>query len=55
MVNVCRAPADKLTPDLLEWARAQLNEEEIAADVREIRETGGMQLDDFIAQVEEEA
>src|SRR4051794_3488734 len=34
----------KLTPELLEWARQQFTEAEIVAELRELREKGGLEL-----------
>jgi hypothetical protein len=45
----------KLTPELLEWARKQFSEEEILAGLREIQQTGGLELRDFIQELEQEA
>ena len=42
----------KLTPELLEWARNQYTEEEIVAGLREIEATGGLELKDFIHELE---
>src|SRR5262249_7438333 len=33
----------KLPPELLEWARQQVNEEEIIAGLNEVRKTGGLE------------
>ena len=33
--------------EVFEQSRREINEEEIAADIREIRETGGFALSDF--------
>jgi hypothetical protein len=41
-------------PELLERARQTFNEEEFLAGVREIEETGGLRLEDFIDELEEE-
>jgi hypothetical protein len=46
-------PQDKLPPDLLEWARQTFNEEEFLAGVREIEQTGGVKLEEFIAEIEQ--
>ncbi len=46
-------PPMKLTPELLEWARRQFSEEEIVAGLREVRETGGLELRDFIHELEQ--
>lgn len=40
-----------LTPELLEWARAQYSDEEILAGVQEVQATGGLELKDFIHEV----
>ncbi len=45
----------KLTPELLAWARQQFSEEEIVAGLRELRETGGRELGDFIHELEQAA
>ena len=44
-----------LTPEFLAWACQGLNEEEIVAGIREILATGGLQLADFIQEIEQEA
>jgi hypothetical protein len=41
-------PRSELTPELLEWARKQINEEEIVAALREMQETGGLELSEFL-------
>jgi hypothetical protein len=43
----------ELDPAILEWARSQINEEEIIQGLREIRKTGGNKLADFIHELEE--
>ena len=48
-------PSPPLPPEILEWARQHFNEEEFLAGLREIRETGGLQLEDFIRELEQEA
>ena len=45
----------KLDPDLLEWARSQINEEDILTQLREVQATGGLELKDFIHELEQEA
>ncbi len=47
--------AQKVPQDILDWARGQFNEEEFVAGLREIRETGGLELKDFIHELEQEA
>jgi hypothetical protein len=49
------ASSGEIEPEILEWARQQLNEEETVEGLREIRETGGLELVDFIHEVEKEA
>jgi hypothetical protein len=44
----------KYPPELLEWARSQFTEEELLAGLQEIRTTGGLELRDFIDEMEEE-
>lgn len=46
-------PFAKLSPELLEWARQQVNEEEIIAGMREIEETGGLEFRDLLPELEE--
>ena len=50
-----QAPGESLPAEVLEWARKRFTEEEIAAGLREIRETGGLKLDDFLHELEEVA
>lgn len=44
-----------LVEDILAWAKPQFTDEEIAAGIREIRTTGGLQLSDFIHSLEQAA
>jgi len=39
----------------LEWARQTFDEEEFLRQVREIEATGGLRLEDFIAELEARA
>ena len=48
-------PREKIPPEILEWARQTFDEEEFLAQVREIEATGGLPLEDFIAEVEARA
>ena len=43
----------RISPELLEWARQQFNEEEFLHGLREVRETGGMELQEFIRELEQ--
>jgi hypothetical protein len=43
---------EKVPPDLLAWARQTFNMEEYLAGVRQIEETGGLELKDFIDEIE---
>lgn len=38
----------ELTPEILEWARQRFTDEEVLTGLREIRQTGGLELRDFI-------
>src|SRR5262249_22211858 len=44
-------PREQIPPEILEWARQTFDEEEFLAQVREIEATGGLRLEDFIAEV----
>ncbi len=41
-----------LTPELRQWALQQFTEEEILAGLRELREHGGLELRDFLPELE---
>ena len=47
----------RVTPELLEWARREFSkrsEAELLAEIREIQTTGGLELKDFIHDLEQE-
>ncbi len=46
---------DPVPPDVREWAKQTFDEAEFLAGVREIRETGGVQFHDFIAELKRAA
>jgi hypothetical protein len=48
-------PRETIPPELVEWARQTFDKEEFQKGVREIEATGGLQLEDFIAEVEARA
>ncbi len=48
-------PREPIPPELVEWARQTFDEEEFLAQLREIEATGGLQLEDFLAEVETRA
>jgi hypothetical protein len=48
-------PRERIPPEILEWARQTFDEEEFLAQVREIEATGGLSLEDFIAEIEARA
>jgi hypothetical protein len=48
-------PRETIPPELLEWARQTFDEEEFLAQVREIEATGGLTLEDFVADIEARA
>lgn len=45
-------PRETIPPDILEWARQTFDMEDFLAQVREIEATGGVRLEDFIADLE---
>ena len=47
--------AAHVPPDVLEWARRQFSEEDIVAGLHEIRKTGGLELRDFLHELEQAA
>jgi hypothetical protein len=48
-------PREKIPPEVLEWARQTFDEEEFLRQVREIEATGGLPLENFIAELEARA
>jgi hypothetical protein len=48
-------PHEAILPDIVEWARQTFDEDEFLTGVREIETTGGLQLEDFITEVEARA
>ena len=46
-------PGHHLPPALREWLCQQINEEEILADLQELREKGGLELKDFLPELEQ--
>ncbi len=53
--EVARWVIEKVPPDVLQWAKQTCNEEEFAAALREIETNGGVELKDFIHELEEGA
>jgi len=49
------SPDFVMTPEFLEWARGQFSEEELAAGLRELEGGGGLELRDFIHELEQAA
>ncbi len=45
----------KINPQLLDWARRQFSEDEIVTGLRELRDHGGQELAEFLAELEQEA
>ncbi len=45
-------PCERIPPEILAWARQTFDEAEFLAQVREIEATGGLPLEDFIAELE---
>jgi hypothetical protein len=48
-------PRETIPPEVLAWARQTFDEEEFLAHVHEIEATGGLRLEDFIAELEARA
>ena len=48
-------PRERIPPEIMEWARQTFDEAEFLAQVREIEATGGLPLEDFIAEIEARA
>jgi hypothetical protein len=48
-------PRERIPPEILEWARQTFDEKEFLTHVHEIEVTGGLRLEDFIAEVEARA
>ena len=48
-------PREPIPPEIVEWARQTFDEEEFLTHVREIEATGGLSLEDFIAELEARA
>jgi hypothetical protein len=46
---------ETIPPEILEWARQTFDEEQFLAHVREVEATGGLRLEDFIAELEARA
>ena len=44
-----------IPPEIVEWARQKIDEEEFLMQVREIEATGGLQLEDFVGATEARA
>jgi hypothetical protein len=49
------SPREKIPPEILEWARQTFDEQEFLKQVREMEATGGLRLEDFIAELEARA
>lgn len=48
-------PRERIPPEILEWARQTLDEDDFLAHLREIEATGGLRLEDFLAELEARA
>ncbi len=48
-------PRQTIPPEIVEWARQTFDKEEFLTHVREIEATGGVQLKEFIAEIEARA
>lgn len=45
-------PRESIPPEILEWARQTFDEKDFLAQIREIEATGGLSVEDFIAELE---
>jgi len=52
-VEAIKATNEKPSPEIVEWAQREFNEEEFAEDIREMRAGGGLQLRDFIDELKQ--
>lgn len=48
-------PREPVPPEILAWAQQTFDEKEFLANMREIEATGGVQLEDFIAELQARA
>ena len=48
-------PRERIPREILEWARQTFDEEEFLTHIREIEATGGLQLEDFMTELEARA
>ena len=46
---------DEIPQEILDWARREFDQEAFIAGLREIQETGGLELKDFIHELEANA
>jgi primosomal protein N'' len=52
-VEKIKAATEKPSPEIIEWARQEINEEEIEEQIREMRSGGGLQFKDFIDELKQ--
>ncbi len=45
-------PGERTPPEIVAWARQTLDTEEFLTQIREIEATGGLALEDFLAELE---
>jgi len=48
-------PRESIPPEILAWARQTFDEEEFLQQIHEIEASGGLRLEDFIAELEKRA
>ena len=48
-------PRERVPPEILAWARQTFDEDEFLQQIHEIEVTGGLRLQDFIAELENRA
>ena len=49
------APRESIPPEIVAWARQTFDEEEFLQQIRAIEATGGLHLEDFLAELEARA
>lgn len=48
-----RTQGTRLTPELRKWLLEQCDDEEVVAELRELREQGGLELCEFVQELEQ--
>jgi hypothetical protein len=48
-------PREEIPPEILEWARQTIDENDYVAQIREVEQSGGLKLADFIEEIKARA